>query len=289
MLRTNRDRLVEIAVMGEVWPPALAPSTYRSDDEGRSQVLPGTAGIIYNARVGQSAYHWHGDHVEPCVSIRNREIGAEQALHYLTCMGNEAVVVSGRAAGARGTVTGEHAHLMVDLPPDALDRLCIGDLIQIRAVGTGLQFLDYPSIAVRKLAPALLDRMGIRELGDGRIEVPVTAIVPPFLMGSGAELGADYVDQDIMTNDEAAVREFGLDTLRVGDFVAVLDHDHTANRGYRKGAITIGFVNHADSNYLGHGPGCMDILSCPEPLIVPVINPRANIADYLGIGAAATV
>src|SRR5689334_1552052 len=137
MLRTNRDRLVEVAVGGEVWPPALPPSTYRSDDEGRVQALPGIAGIIYNARVGQSAYTWVGDHVEPCVSMRNREIGAEQALHYLACMGNEAIVTSGRAAGHRGVVTGEHAHIMVDFPPETLKLLCIGDAIQIRAVGMG--------------------------------------------------------------------------------------------------------------------------------------------------------
>ena len=285
MLRTNRDRLVEVAVSGEVWPPALAPLPYRVDADGRAMLLPGTAGIIYNARVGQSAYHWVGDHVEPCVSIRNREIGAEQALHYLTCMGNQAVVTSGRAAGARGVVTGEHAHLMVDFPDDALPELCIGDQVQIRALGTGLELLDYPGIALRKVSPALLDRLRIRELGDGRIEVPVAAIIPPYLMGSGMELGADYVDQDIMTNDEAVVRELGLDRLRVGDLVAVLDHDHTANRGYRRGAVVIGLVNHANSSYLGHGPGCMALLACRDPLIAPVVREGSNLADYLEIGS----
>lgn len=283
MLRTNRDRLIEIAVHGEIYPPELR-APYRIDADGRATLLPGMAGVVYNARVGQSAYHWVGDHVEPCVSIKNREIGAEQALHYLSCVGNEAVVTSGRAAGARGVVTGEHDKIMVDMPEEALPLLCVGDQVQVRAYGTGLELLDYPGIAVRKVSPRLLDAMNIREPGDGRIQVPVAAIVPPYLMGSGMELGADYVDQDIMTNDEPTVRELGLDRLRVGDIVAVQDHDHTINRGYKRGAVVVGLVNHANSFYLGHGPGCMALLACSEPLIEPVVADRANIADYLGIG-----
>jgi pimeloyl-ACP methyl ester carboxylesterase len=81
----------------------------------------------------------------------------------------------------------------------------------------------------------------IEELGDGRLRVPVAALIPPYLMGSGMELVADYVDQDIMTNDEAAVRELGLDRLRVGDLVAVLDYfelERAALAGSSMGATT---------------------------------------------------
>jgi hypothetical protein len=34
----------------------------------------------------------------------------------------------------------------------------------------------------------------------------------------------------------------------------------------------------------GHGPGVMDLLSCAMPKIEPVIDKRANLAVYLGIG-----
>jgi hypothetical protein len=283
MVRTNRDRLVEIAVGGEVWP-AVSRSPYRPNAQGMAKIFMGTAGVILNARVGDPAYGWAADHVEPAVSIRNREDGPEHALHYLACIGNSAVMTSGVAKGARGVVTGEHAHIMVDFPPDILEKICIGDQVLIRAIGMGLEMLDYPDISVRKMSPELFDALRIEELGDGRISVPVAAEIPGYLMGSGAELGADYVDQDMMTNDRETLATLGLDKLRIGDILAVRDHDHTVNRGYREGAITIGIINHADSFMTGHGPGVMDLLSCATPKIEPVIDKLANLAVYLGIG-----
>ena len=75
-----------------------------------------------------------------------------------------------------------------------------------------------------------------------------------------------------MTNDRQTLAELGLDQLRIGDILAVRDHDHTQNRGYREGAITIGIINHADSFMTGHGPGVMDLLSCATAKIEPVID-----------------
>ena len=83
--------------------------------------LPGMYGITYSARVGDRAFGWAGDHVEPGVSIANSDEQADYALHYLTCIGNEAEVVTGLARGANGIVTGEHARLLVDFPPEALE------------------------------------------------------------------------------------------------------------------------------------------------------------------------
>ena len=36
--------------------------------------------------------------------------------------------------------------------------------------------LDYPHIAVRKCSPRLIHAMGIEEMGEGKLRVPVTAI-----------------------------------------------------------------------------------------------------------------
>ena len=58
-------------------------------------IFMGTAGVITNARVGDPAYGWAADHVEPAVSIRNREDGPEHALHYLACIGNTATMDRG--------------------------------------------------------------------------------------------------------------------------------------------------------------------------------------------------
>src|SRR3712207_6112971 len=163
-----------MAVGGEVWPPVMR-STYRANAQGEAVVFMGTAGIILNARVGDPAYGWAADHVEPAVSMRNREDGPEHALHYLACIGNDAVVTSGDARGARGVVTGEHAHIMVDFPPDVLERICIGDQVLLGAVGVGLELLDSPDIAARKITPRLFDAMRIEEVGAGKIRVPVAA------------------------------------------------------------------------------------------------------------------
>ena len=90
------------------------------------------------------------------------------------------------------------------------------------------------------MSPELFDALRIEELGDGRIRVPVAAEIPGYLMGSGAELGADYVDQDMMTNDRETLASLCLDNLRIGDILAVQDHDHTQNRGYRGARLRSG-------------------------------------------------
>ena len=285
VVRTNKDKLIEMAVCGEVWPAAVR-TPYRPNAQGESGVFMGTAGVILNVRVGDRAYGWAADHVEPAVSMRNREDGPEHALHYLACIGNPAVMVSGEAAGARGFVTGEHAHILVDFEPEVLEQISIGDKVQIRALGIGLEMLDYPDISVRKMSPELFESLRIEEIGDGRIRLPVAAVIPGYLMGSGAELGADYVDQDMMTNDRETLAQLGLDDLRIGDILAVQDHDHTFNRGYREGAVTIGLINHGDSFMTGHGPGVMDLLSCATNKIEFYVDTetRPNLARNLGIG-----
>jgi hypothetical protein len=174
---------------------------------------------------------------------------------------------------------------MVDFPPEVMEEMAIGDRMVVRTHGVGLALLDYPHIAVRKVSPALLHAMHIEEAGDGRLRVPVTAIMPAHLMGSGAELMPEYVDQDLMSNDRAAIAMHALDRLRVGDIVAIQDHDHSTGRRYREGSVVIGLINHGDSYLMGHGPGVMTLLSCPTPHLEPVLEPRANIANYLDIGA----
>ena len=282
-MRTNAGQLVEVSVCGEVWPPTGLSSQYRATSEGKSTVTLGMAGICYSARVGDPAFGWEADHLEPGVSIRNKLDGPEHALHYLACIGNRAMVTSGLAAGAAGTVTGEHAHIMVDFEPEVLDRLAIGDQIQIRAYGTGLTLLDHPEVRLHKCSPRLLEALQLATRPDGTLAVPVVAEIPSHLMGSGAELMADYVDQDFMTNDRAEIERLGLHTLRLGDIVAVRDQDHTWGRGFYQGAVTIGLIIHGDSAWTGHGPGVLDLLTSRGPAIVLMPDPDANISWRMGI------
>ncbi|MEW6579159.1 MAG: DUF4438 domain-containing protein [Chloroflexota bacterium] len=282
-LVTNAHQLVRIAVAGQVSQPGLRYPGYTLDAAGIGHVLPGMAGVVYNARVGDPAFGWAADHVEPGVSIANPDSGADFALHYLTCIGNRAIVTSGLAKGAEGIVTGEHARLLVDFAPEVNDLLCVGDTVQIIAHGRGLALIDYPHIELKKCSPALMDSLPIEPVDERRIRVPVTMALPPQIMGSGAELNAEYVDQDLMSGDRALLAELGIDRMRLGDLVAIPDADHRYGRGYRKGAVTIALCIHGDSIMTGHGPGILTLMTCPEPCIEWVIDPRANIANYLHI------
>lgn len=283
MVRTNVDDLVVMAVTGHVSAPTLARSPYRPDTEGTGTVLIGMAGIVYNARVGDPAYGWSGDHVEPGVSIAHPDYDVDHAMHYLACVGNEAVVVDGLAAGARGIVTGEHARLLVDFPPDVLDLLAVGDKVLLKTHGRGMRLLDFPGVLVKKAGPNLIQNWGLRRGDDGRLQVPVVARIPAHIMGSGAELTPEFVDQDLMTGDRAALAELGIDRLRLGDLVAVMDTDHRYGRGFQRGGVTIGLIMHGDSVMTGHGPGCQDLLACAGGEIEPVIDSSANIAHILHI------
>lgn len=283
MLRTNRDDLVTLAVSGFISAPTLERSPYRPDTEGVGRVLIGMAGIVYNARVGDPAYGWAGDHVEPGASIAHPDDAVDHAMHYLTCVGNTAFVASGPATGARGIVTGEHARLLVDFPPDVLELLTVGDRIVLKTEGRGLKLLDFPGVLVKKAGPNLIEAWGLRKSAAGKLQVPVVATIPAHIMGSGAELTPEFVDQDLMTGDRAALAEHGIDNLKLGDLVAVMDTDHRYGRGYRAGGVTIGLIMHGDSVMTGHGPGCQDMLVCAGGEIEPVIDAGANLAKILGI------
>jgi len=282
-LETNEKQLVEIAVCGHITQPSLRYPGYIPDASGTARVLPGMSGIVYNARVGDMAFGWAGDHVEPGVSIANPDQAAEFALHYLTCMGNKAVVTSGLSMGAEGIVTGEHARLLIDFEPEVHDGLCIGDAIQIIACGRGLAFTDYPQIELKKCSPTLINNIPIEAVNKRTIGVPVAIELPARIMGSGAELNSEYVDQDLMSGDRALMAELGIDQMKLGDLVVIPDVDHRYGRGYRTGAVTIALCIHGDSVMTGHGPGILTLMTCPESCIEWTIDPNANIANYLNI------
>jgi len=129
-----------------------------------------------------------------------------------------------------------------------------------------------------------LKKMNIKEIG-GKLQVPVTTIVPAEAMGSG--IGAAHVakgDYDICLGDPETVKEYGLDKIRFGDIVALKDHDNRYGRDYHQGAMTIGIVVHSDCKLAGHGPGVTTLMTCVTPLIEPVIDPKANLADLYHIG-----
>ena len=284
MIRTNLDRLVKVSVMGEISSPTTSP--YRISADGRPVVLPGTGGITYNIRVGDLATGWAADHVEPAVSVKNEKSGPNAGLNTLACVGNEAIVVSGDAKGEKGVVTAKHGgieHVLVDFKPSAMEKMLIGDKILVKAMGVGLKLLDFPEVKVMNMSPELLGKLPL-DTQDDRLIVPVSHKVPARIMGSG--LGSntgDRGDYDIQLFDEDTVAEFGLEDLRFGDLVAIIDADNSYGAIYKKGAVTIGIIAHSDCVIAGHGPGVTRLFTSSTGKILPKIDPDANIARIMNL------
>jgi len=295
-LEVNRDLLVEMAVAGEISPPVLADPPYRVSPEGKIIATPATGSITYNFRTGDSAVNMAGDHVEPAVSIVNfgstnsRNSSENVALNTLSCIGNIVTVMSGDAKGAKGTVIGKHGgieNVMVEFPDEVYDKLAIGDKMQVRAVGLGMEITNIEDIYVMNLGPQLLDALNENGMGitdDGRLRVPVTHRIPAKIMGSG--LGQRHVysgDYDIQLFDDDVVKRYGLDTLRYGDIVAIVDADHRFGRIYRGGAVTIGVVVHGISAIAGHGPGVTTLITSPGGNIETTVDSKANLETLLDL------
>ncbi len=294
-LRINRRDLVMVAVAGQIAHPVGAANPYRIGNDGVPRVLPATGGIVLNHRIGDRCVGLAGDHIEPGVALHNnqREVvgarnGPNRALITYACVGNRAKVISGPCAGQWGRVTGKHGgvdHVIVDFPTPVLQRLNIGDRVQIYSCGLGLELLDHPDLTVFNCSPSLLRRWGISER-DGRVEIPVTHRFPAGIMGSG--LGKNTVwrgDYDIQLFDPGTRRRYRLHTLRFGDLVAVDGADTRFGPSVKQGRVTIGIVVHGDSTVSGHGPGLSPLLTGPSSVLSPVYQPAANLAAIFGIRA----
>jgi hypothetical protein len=290
MLSTNKDKIVKISVIGEVVSPVIGSAVYKVSADGEPMILPGVGGITYNIRVGDKAYGWMADHVEPGVSLENRvddkrfPHGQSRALNVLSCVGNTATVVKGDAKGEKGTVVGKHGgieHVMVDFPPETMEKLVIEDQVMVKAYGVGLKLPEIPEVKLFNISPTFLEALNPK-IKDEKLEIPVTHKVPAKVMGSG--LGRSHVasgDYDITLFSEETVEEHNLESLRFGDLVAIMDADHSYGRIYRKGSVSVGIVAHSNCIIAGHGPGVTTLFTSTKGAIEPVIDGDANIAKIL--------
>ncbi len=294
MLKTNASQLVAFALQGSPIPPLCFGLEVTR--EGQGKMFPSVGGITYNVKVGDSVFGFEADHIEPGVSCiggsfsDRRTANPNLSFNAYSCIGNVATIVSGAAKGKKGFVTGHHGgveHVILDFNDAILEKLTYDDKIMIRGVGQGLQLLDYPGIAVTSMDPDLLKKIPIKASAK-RLKIPVTTIVPAELMGSGMGHSDCFKgDYDIQTSDAAAVKKYGLDKMRLGDFVAIIDHESTYGWSFQKGAVSIAVVAHGNSFLAGHGPGVQTVFTSREGLIEPVLDRKANLANYLKIGRGA--
>jgi hypothetical protein len=285
-IKTNKDQLITTAVQAVVQPPGSRG--YSTTYEGKPKVSIGMASINYTVSMGDPTYGWaSADHVEPDVTVqgRDRERAGECAIAILACIGNEAKVLTGEAAGAKGYYIGRHAGSddLVWFPKDVLESLALNDKIQVKATGVGLKIEGFEDVRVNKLAPETLEKLGLEISGDQLI-VPVVMEIPGHIMGSG--IGGNFIeniDYDIQTTCPETVEEYDLKKLKLGDLVAIRDHYDYYGRGRYEDAVTIGVCIHGWSDYAGHGPGLNPVLSALPGKIKITIDPKANIAYYLGL------
>ncbi|HZE99902.1 MAG TPA: DUF4438 domain-containing protein [Planctomycetota bacterium] len=293
MIRTNLEKLVELAVGGSAGQAAARDSGGRPGFDGVAVSPLSFSGINFTVKVGDSAFDWAGAHeVEPGVGITNDCEESNVGLMTLACIGNEAVLVQSalegkdaRLHGTPGVVTGKVSagRVLVHFPKRVVDRLAVGDRIQVRASGMGLQLLDYPDVRVMNLGPRLLKSLNPSEKG-GKVRIPVAKVIPGKLLGNGVGCTNGWTgDIDIQSTSPESVKEYSLDQLRLGDLVAIADVDCSQGPRWQTGASTVGVVVHGASRHSGHGPGVNVILTSPKPTIEPIITRKANLAELMGL------
>ncbi len=290
-IATNSADLVTVSVAGQVANPAMTglPSEpYRLTADGKPFLWPTFGGIVYNVSVGDSAFGWTGDCIHPSVSIAHAQADKNRALNIFSCVGNEALIVSGAAKGARGTVTGKSGRfsdqVIIHFDTETRRKLAVGDQILVRAQGVGMALPDCEGVACKSLSPRMFELLP-KKLEDGVLKIGVTGVVPAHFVGAGLGLTSEGGSLHIQSTDRKVLAELGLDNLRLGDLVAVQDTDSRYNHGYLRGALSIGIVGQTDGPRPGYGPGMTIILTAPAGQLGWFEDKRSNIADLLELTA----
>lgn len=282
-MKSNQDKLVIHAAVGEIAHPNILKSYWISYD-GKPLNYPSVGSITYNYQIGDNCIDIVGDHVEPGVSIRNSDKHNNMTLNHLANIGNQATIISGAAKGEIGHVTGKHGgvdHVIIYFKEAILDKLVIGDKIQIKTFGLGLKLLDYPNVTVMNIDPNLLTQLEIEETKDN-FSVAVAKVLPAHLLGAGiGSANMRIGDYDIMMFDEAENEKYNLNDLRFGDLIAIKDHYAEYGPHYKKDSLSIGIVVHGNSQSAGHGPGVVVIFTDKSNTLKYHQQADANIAKYL--------
>ena len=126
-------------------------------------------------------------------------------------------------------MTGEHVRNLIHFE-NKIHKICIGDQIDIITHGRGLKLLDFPNIEIKKI-PKLLKSLFLKIVK--KLIVDVAIELPIRIMGSGAELNSEYVDQDLMSGDRALMKKLKIDQMKLGDLIAINHADHRWGRSYK--------------------------------------------------------
>jgi hypothetical protein len=283
-IKTNRDKVLITAVQGRVADPQPSRG-YAITWEGKPKMAIGTGGINYNLKMGDPIFGWAGgDRATVGVAaepLGEGRYGASWLTH--TSIGNEVRVLGGEARGKKGVIVGKFGgYVLVHFADDILEKLAIGDTLQVKASGLGLEIDGFPDVFVHSLAPDLLEKMEIRVV-DGRLEVPVVKEIPGEIVGQGSGAGSLFGNWHIQTCFPPDIEKYRLKELRYGDLVLLKDIQTDYGKGYYKGGATVGVVCGGPSDISGMGIAVTPILSTRQAKLAGRIEAEANIAKYLGI------
>jgi Domain of unknown function (DUF4438) len=283
-------RPVAVNLLGLVEQPEFGGTPYRVSADGSSYVPVGDGGIVLGVRLGESVFAREADHAAPGACLVHPDEGARHALTVYSCIGNQVVIRTGLAAGARGIVVGkrgESGRVIVSLAQEDLARLRPADQVAVRAYGQGWRPAGFPAeVTVLNTAPAAFGALPVAVTGGGRVLVGVRMIAASKLAGNGIGRPAAGWDLDLQLSapgGQSGDGSGGTGRLLLGDLLAVSDLDARWNMGYRRGWLTVGLVVHGASPLPGHGPGITPILTGPAG----VLQAEADPAGHAGLTEAA--
>jgi hypothetical protein len=282
-LATNKDKLLTLAVQGQVGP-AQPSRSYITTWDGKPKMAIGTGGINYNLRLGDKVFGWaSADRATVGVATEGGDERNAGSWATMTSLGNEVKVIGGAARGKTGLVVGKFGmSVLLHFEDDVLDLLAVGDPVLVKARGFGLELAGVDGVMIHHLTPELLEKFAaLRE--DGKVEAAVVKEIPAEIVGSGAGGGSLTGHWHIQTCYPPDIKKYGLDELRFGDLVFLRDTQTDYGKGYYQGGGTVGVVCGGPSDISGLGIGVTPVLSTRFGQIVPRLDPTANLAKYLGI------
>jgi hypothetical protein len=256
-------RPMAVNLLGVVEHPELGGTPYRVSADGTPYVPAGDGGIVLGLRPGDSVFGRDADHAAPGACLVHRDQAARHALTIYSCIGNQAIVRTGQAAGARGVVIGKRGELgrvVVSFGQHDLARMRPADQVAVRAHGQGWRPAGFPAeVTVLNTDPAALAHLPVAASEDGAfLTAGVRMTVPSKVAGNGIGRPAVGWCLDLQLDPPPAGQD-----LLLGDLVAVSDLDTRFNMGFRRGWLTVGLVVHGASPEPGHGPGITPILTGP--------------------------
>ena len=283
-ITTNKDKVITLAVQGKI-SAAQPSSSYITTWDGKPKMAIGVGGINYNLKIGDKVFGWASAD-KATVGVAAEGTGSDRFRSgwvIYASIGNEAKLLGGKAKGEKGVVIGKAgSYVLFYFEDDVLDKLAIGDTIQVKACGVGLEIEGFEDVIVHHISPKLLEKFNIMNK-SGKLEVPVVKEIPAEIMGQGSGGSSLFGNWHIQTCYPPDIKKYGLDELRFGDLVFLKDIQTDYGKGYYLGGATVGVVCTGPSDVSGQGIGVTPILSTRFNKLTARIDPTANLGKYLGI------